>query len=103
MGKRQLVALLNLFSWCLMIAVLLFLTMPQVCLQLVIVVFPDHTHYFRIFSAVILGNLTKSNILSSLKQEILILMQFMPRCGFFQKVKLFSQILYKKLDDLEEN
>ena len=49
MGKRELVALLCLFSWCLMVVVWLFLTMPWVCLQLVIVVFPDHTHllFFR--------------------------------------------------------
>ena len=38
MGKRELVALLSLSSWCLVISV--------VCLQFVIVVFPDHTHYF---------------------------------------------------------
>ena len=44
MGKRELVALLCLSSWCLAIVVWLFLTMPRVCLQFVIVVFPDHTH-----------------------------------------------------------
>ena len=44
MGKRELVALLCLFSWCLMDAVWLFLTLPWVCLQFVIMVFPDHTH-----------------------------------------------------------
>ena len=44
MGKRELVALLCLSSWCLVIVVLLFLMMPRVCLQCVIVVFPDHTH-----------------------------------------------------------
>ena len=44
MGKRELVALLCLSSWCLVIVVWLFLTMPRVCLQFVIVVFPDHTH-----------------------------------------------------------
>ena len=44
MGKRELVALLCLSSWCLVIVVWLFLTMPQDCLQFVIVVFPDHTH-----------------------------------------------------------
>ena len=32
-----------------MIVVLLFLTMPRVCLQLVNVVFPDHTHFFGEF------------------------------------------------------
>ena len=44
MGKRKLIALLSLSSWCLVISVLLFLAVPQVCLQFVIVVFPDHTH-----------------------------------------------------------
>ena len=33
-----------LSSWCLVIVVWLFLTMPRVCLQFVIVVFSDHTH-----------------------------------------------------------
>ena len=46
MGKRELVALLCLSSWCLAIVVWLFLMMPPVCLQFVIVVFPDHTHHF---------------------------------------------------------
>ena len=42
-GKRELVALLSLSSWCLVSR--LFLEVPWVCLQFVIVVFPDHTHY----------------------------------------------------------
>ena len=37
-------ALLCLFSWCHMIVVRLFLMMPWVCLQFVIMVYPDHTH-----------------------------------------------------------
>ena len=44
MGKRELVALLSLSCWCRMIVVWLFLAMPRVCLHIVIVVFPDHTH-----------------------------------------------------------
>ena len=44
MGKRELVALLSLFSWCLIIVVWLFLSVPWVCLQFLIVVFPDLTH-----------------------------------------------------------
>ena len=44
MGKRELIALLNLSSWCLMMVERLFLAVPQGCLQFVIVVFPDHTH-----------------------------------------------------------
>ena len=43
MGKRQLVALLSLSSWCQVIVVWLFLAVPWVFLQFVIVVFPDHT------------------------------------------------------------
>ena len=46
MGKRELVALLSLSSLCLMIVVWLFFAMPWVCLQFVIVLFSDHTHYF---------------------------------------------------------
>ena len=44
MGKRELIALLNLSSWCLVMVERLFLTVPGGCLQFVIVVFPDHTH-----------------------------------------------------------
>ena len=44
MGKRELIALLNLSSWCLVMVERLFLTVPQGYLQFVIVVFPDHTH-----------------------------------------------------------
>ena len=44
MGKRELIALLNLSSWCRVMVKRLFLTVPRGCLQFVIVVFPDHTH-----------------------------------------------------------
>ena len=44
MGKRELIDLLNLSSWCLVMVERLFLAMPWGCLQFVIVVFPDHTH-----------------------------------------------------------
>ena len=54
MGKRELIALLNLSSWCLVIVV--WLTVLRVCLQFVIVVFPNHTHYF-VFSFKVLGGL----------------------------------------------
>ena len=43
-GKRKLVALLSLSSWCLVIVVWLFLAVPWVCLQFGIVVLSDHTH-----------------------------------------------------------
>ena len=44
MGKKELVALLNLSSLCLVMVERLFLAVPRGCLQFVIVVFPDHTH-----------------------------------------------------------
>ena len=47
MGKRELVTLLYLSSWCLVMVERLFLAaVPLGCLRFVIVVFPDHTHYF---------------------------------------------------------
>ena len=44
MGKRELIALLNLSSWCLVMVERLFLAVPPGGLQFVIVVFPDLTH-----------------------------------------------------------
>ena len=44
MWKRELIALLNLSSWCLVMVERLFLAVPRGCLQFVIVVFPDHAH-----------------------------------------------------------
>ena len=44
MGKRELIALLNLSSWCLVMVERLFLAVLRGCLQFVIVVFPDHIH-----------------------------------------------------------
>ena len=44
MGKRELIALLNLSSWCLVMVERPFLAVPRGCMQFVIVVCPDHTH-----------------------------------------------------------
>ena len=44
MGKRELTALLNLSSLCLVMVERLFRAVPLGCLQFVIVVYPDHTH-----------------------------------------------------------
>ena len=44
MGKRELVALLNLSFWCLVMVEPLYPAVPRGCLRFVIVVFPDHTH-----------------------------------------------------------
>ena len=51
MGKRELIALLNLSSWCLVMVERLFLAVPRGCLQFVIVVFPDHTHLLFLFAS----------------------------------------------------
>ena len=51
MGKRELIALLNLSSWCLVMVERLFLAVPRGCLQFVFVVFPYHTHL--LFSLVV--------------------------------------------------
>ena len=51
-GKRELIALLNLSSWCLVMVEWLFLAVPRGCLQFMIVVFPDHTHLLLFKSAI---------------------------------------------------
>ena len=58
MGKREPIALLSLPFWCLVIVVWLFLAVPWVCLQFVIVVFTDHTHL--LYFATLWNLLTKS-------------------------------------------
>ena len=50
MGKRELVALLNLSSWCLVMVEWLFLAVSWDCLRFVNVLFPDHTHFFRVIT-----------------------------------------------------
>ena len=71
MGKRKIVALLGLSSWCLVRMVKrLFLAVPQGCLRFVIVVFPDHTHYFCVWSTfcgVVLG--VFSNLAISIRKR----------------------------------
>ena len=52
MGKRELVILLNLSSWCLVMVEWLFPTVPWGCLRFVIVVFPDHTHLLFLYTVV---------------------------------------------------
>ena len=56
MGKRELIALLNLSFWCLVMVERLFLTVPRGCLQFVIVVFPDHTHLLYLYINLDTGN-----------------------------------------------
>ena len=55
MGKRELIALLNLSFWCLVMVERLFLAVPWGCLQFVIVVFPDHTHLLFLKMCILFG------------------------------------------------
>ena len=64
MGKRELVALLNLSSWCLVMVERLFLAVPQGCLWFVIVEFPDHTHLQFFYSLFI-----QTKIIKQTKQD----------------------------------
>ena len=56
MGKRELVALFNLSSWCLVMVEWLFLAVPWGCLRFVNVVFPDHANLL-FFSRICAGDL----------------------------------------------
>ena len=65
MGKRELVALLSLSSWCLVMVVWLFLAVPWVCQRYVIVVFPEHTHLLFLFTITIFRVFAKHNYVVS--------------------------------------
>ena len=67
MGKRELIALLNLSSWCLVMVERLFLAVPRGCLQFVIVVFPDHTPL--LFLSVFTVFLKNRNIISKIRRS----------------------------------
>ena len=60
MGKRELIALLNLSSWCRVMVERLFLAVPRECLQFVIVVFLDHTHLLFLTTTMVYVNQLKN-------------------------------------------
>ena len=71
MGKRELIALLNLSSWCLVMVERLFLAVPRGCMQFVIVVFPDHTYLlFLIAVRHEVNNLESSVVVQELEYAI---------------------------------
>ena len=57
---RELIALLNLSSLCLVMVERLFLAVPRGCLQFVIVVFPDHTHLLFLIHDIVLFDMPVS-------------------------------------------
>ena len=69
MGNRELVALLCLSSLCFLIVVWLFLAVPRVCLQFVIVVFPDHTHLLFIGWESLQNRRTKHKLITFYKMK----------------------------------
>ena len=69
MGKRELIALLNLSSWCLAVVERLFLAVPWCYLQFVIVVFPDHTHLLFLY----IMNVHRAQLSANRRTEDLIL------------------------------
>ena len=77
-AKRELIALLNLSSWCLVMVEQLFLAVPRGCLQFVIVVFPDHTH--------LLFLLILDAIYDSLNEGALLRSPIKSHCPCFDKV-----------------
>ena len=69
MGKRELISLLNLSSWCLVMVERLFLAVPRGCLQFVIVVFPDHTHLLFIMGSSMICDSGISSLFSHLSLQ----------------------------------
>ena len=70
MGKREMVALLDLSSWCLVMFEWLFLAVTRGCLRFVIVVFPDHTHLLFLGVYVMLLICYKLNIVDNMHRSI---------------------------------
>ena len=67
-GERELIALLNLSSWCLVMVERLFLAMLRGSLQFMIVVFLDHTHL--LFLSIQLGAKSSKNVVQQKGQRI---------------------------------
>ena len=63
MGKRELVALLNLSSWFLVMVERLFLVVSWGCLRFVIVFFLDHTHLLFIKFGEMFGSMRGCGVL----------------------------------------
>ena len=101
MGKRELIALLNLSSWCLVMVEQLFLAVPRGCLQFVIVVFPDHTHLLFFIPDLVpyqpspfglwLIRSTRAEIRAGIKKRVIIFLSYTYAC------KRASEIIYQFL------
>ena len=90
MGKRELIALLNLSSWCLVMVERLFLRVPRGCLRFVIVVFPDHTHLLFLSCQSVSIFLLNPNLITELVNFIFRIMKisnFRHKLAFKQVVR----------------
>ena len=89
MGKRGLVALLNLYFWCLVMVEWPFLAAPWGCLVFVIVVFPGHTHLLFLVDSLLTLRffLRKPNILFPFFEFLVHML--IPGCV---RLKLYTQV-----------
>ena len=86
MGKRELVALLNLCSWCIMIVMWLFLEVPWVCLQFMFVVYPEHTHLRFLHEISISDKLKMVKMLINRKMPTIVgILSFIKRIKFLRR------------------
>ena len=81
MGKRELVVLLNLSSWCLAMVEWPFLAVPRGCLRFVIVVLPDHTHLLFFFQMLNINLCTQDKSDVGVGDLIMYLCRWLVDCG----------------------
>ena len=93
MGKRELIVLLNLSSWCLVIVERLFLAVPWVCVWFVIVVFPDHTHLLFLFLKVVMLHINFLNEMYDNTQANILPLFTHSSPGCDLKIKTFIYLL----------
>ena len=100
MGKRELVALLSFSFLCLLIVVWLYLVVPCVCLQFVIVVFADHNHLLFLLSTA--KKYMKDRLVykrnSGVVYDKLKARDFNSTCDFFPLFTLLFPITYFKIN-----
>ena len=101
MGKRKLIALLNLSSWCLVMVERLFLAVPQGCLQFVIVVFPDHTHLLFFGPVCGIGTGCESFIYNAMCIDFERFILVFPLSIGIQTRKATSSYIYDLLSDIK--
>ena len=101
MGKRELIALLNLSSWCLVMVERFFLAVPWGCLRFVIVVFPDHTHLLFLMTdqdVLWLTLMTDRNCNKVLEinrfLQLLVLTETIKHLPYCIKIKIISSVLW---------